>query len=110
VAELDLLPKPESPSPASDWAIRVSIAVPYFLIGLGQLSSSPDSHWVAVSEQSHAGQWFRYFTGVVESSVAPLVLIPVLLLLLASTVLCASLIVAFVLQQPGKLRSLDSCF
>jgi hypothetical protein len=43
VADLNLLPKPESPSAASDWAIRVSIAVPYFLIGLGKFSSSPDS-------------------------------------------------------------------
>ena len=44
MADLDLLPKPESPSAASDWAIRVSIAVPYFLIGLGRFYSSPDSH------------------------------------------------------------------
>src|SRR5260370_16940039 len=57
-------------------------------------------------EQIHFGQWFRYFTGVVESVAALLVLIPraaiLGLLLLACTMLCASLIVAFVLHQPGE--------
>jgi len=57
-------------------------------------------------EQIHFGQWFRYFTGVVESVAALLVLIPRVatfgLLPLACTMLCASLIVAFVLHQPGE--------
>jgi uncharacterized membrane protein YphA (DoxX/SURF4 family) len=106
VADLDLLPEPESRNQVPDWAIRASIAILYFLIGLGKFSSSPDSHWVTMFEQIHAGQWFRYFTGVVESGAALLVLIPRTaifgLLLLACTMLCASLIVAFVLHQPGE--------
>ncbi len=104
VADLNLLPQPECRNPASDWAIRVSIAFLYFLIGAGKFSSS--SHWVTMFEQIHAGQWFRYFTGVVESTAALLVLFPrtaiLGLLLLACTMLCASLIVAFLLQQPGE--------
>jgi uncharacterized membrane protein YphA (DoxX/SURF4 family) len=106
LADLDLLPEPESRNQVPDWAIRASIAILFFLIGLGKFSSSPDSHWVIMFEQIHFGQWFRYFTGIVESTAALLVLIPRTavfgLLLLACTMLCASLIVAFVLHQPGE--------
>lgn len=106
MADLDLLPEPESRNQVPDLAIRVSIAILYLLIGLGKFSSSPSSHWVTMFEQIHAGQWFRYFTGVVESTAALLVLIPRAaifgLLLLACTMLCASLIVAFILHQPGE--------
>jgi uncharacterized membrane protein YphA (DoxX/SURF4 family) len=106
VADLDLLPNPGSRNAAPDWAIRISIATLYLFIGLAKFSSRPESHWVAVFQQIHAGEWFRYFTGVVESAAALLVLIPRAaifgLLLLACTMLCASLIVAFVLHQPGE--------
>jgi uncharacterized membrane protein YphA (DoxX/SURF4 family) len=106
VADLDLLPEPESRNQVPDWAIRASIAILFFLIGLGKFSSSPDSHWVIMFEQIHFGQRFRYFTGIVESTAALLVLIPRTavfgLLVLACTMLCASLIVAFVLHQPGE--------
>jgi putative oxidoreductase len=106
VADLHLLPEPGSRTQVPDWAIRVSVAIPYFLIGVGKFSSSPGSHWVTLFEQIHAGQWFRYFTGIVESSAALLVLIPRAaifgLLLLACSMLCASLIVALLLHQPGE--------
>jgi uncharacterized membrane protein YphA (DoxX/SURF4 family) len=106
MADLNLLPQPESRNPASDWAIRVSIAFLYILIGAAKFSSSPGSHWVTMFQQIHAGQWFQCFTGVVECSAALLVLIPRAamfgLLLLACTMLCASLIVAVVLHQPGE--------
>ncbi len=106
MADLDLLPEPESRNQGPDWAVRVSIAIPYFLIALGKFSSSPGSHWVTMFEQIHTGQWFRYFTRIVESSAAPLVLMPRAaifgLLLLACTMLGASLIVAFLLHQPGE--------
>jgi uncharacterized membrane protein YphA (DoxX/SURF4 family) len=106
VADLDLPPEPESCSQVPDWAIRVSVAILYFLIGLSKFSSSPGLHWVPMFEQIHAGQWFRYFTGIVESSAALLLLIPRTaifgLLLLACTMLGAGLIVAFLLQQPGE--------
>lgn len=106
MADLDLLPEPESRNQVPDYAIRVSIGLLFFFIGLGKFSSSTGSHWVTMFEQIHFGQWFRYFTGVVESVAALLVLIPRAaifgLLLLACTMLCASLIVAFVLHQPGE--------
>jgi len=106
VGDLDLLPEPESRNQVPEYAIRASIALLFFIVGLGKFSSSPGSHWVTMFEQIHFGQWFRYFTGAVESVAALLVLIPraaiVGLLLLACPTLCASLIVAFVLHQPGE--------
>ena len=61
---------------------------------------------MVVFTQIHAGQWFRYFTGVVECIGALLVLIPRAaffgLCVLSCTMLCASLIVAFVLYQPEE--------
>jgi putative oxidoreductase len=106
VADLDLLPKPEARSAVPDLAVRVGVAALFLVIGLDKFSSSPGSHWVVVFEQIHAGKWFRYFTGVVESAAALLVLIPRAalfgLLVLCCTMLCASLIVAFVLHEPGE--------
>ena len=106
MADLDLLPEPESRNQVPDYAIRTSIAFLFFFIGLGKFSSRPGSHWVTMFEQIHFGQGFRYFTGVVESSAALLVLIPCAaifgLLLLDCTMLGASLIVAFLLHQPGE--------
>ncbi len=106
MAELDFLPKTESRSSVPDLAVRVGVAVLFLALGLDKFSSSPDSHWVAVFEQIHAGEWFRYFTGVVEGAAALLVLIPRAavfgLLLLSCTMLCASLIVAIILHQPEE--------
>jgi uncharacterized membrane protein YphA (DoxX/SURF4 family) len=106
MAELDFLPKAESRSTVPDLAVRVGVAVLFLALGLDKFPSSPGSHWVAVFEQIHAGEWFRYFTGVVESAAALLVLIPRAaifgLLLLSGTMLCASLIVGIVLHQPDE--------
>ncbi len=106
MADLDLLPEPEPRSPVPDLAVRVGVATLFFVLGLDKFPSSPSSHWVVVFEQIHAGQWFRYFTGVVECVAALLVLIPraalVGLILLCCTLLCASLIVAFVVHKPDE--------
>lgn len=106
MTDIRLLPEREPRSAAPDWALRAGIAILYLVIGLAKFPFRPDSHWVVLFEQIHAGEWFRYFTGAVESAAALLVLIPrtaiIGLLLLACTMLCASLIVGFVLHQPGE--------
>jgi uncharacterized membrane protein YphA (DoxX/SURF4 family) len=106
VPDLDLLPESEPRSAVPDLAIRVGVAALFLALGLDKFSSSPTSHWVAIFEQIHAGQWFRYFTGLVESGAALLVLVPRAaifgLLLLCCTMACASLIVAFVLHQADE--------
>jgi hypothetical protein len=66
VPDLDLLPKSEPRSAVPDLAVRVGVAGLFLALGLDKFSSSPNSHWVVIFEQIHAGQWFRYFTGVVE--------------------------------------------
>jgi putative oxidoreductase len=106
MTDLHLLPERESDRAFPDLAIRLGVAVLYLVLGLGKFSSSPGSHWVVMFNQIHAGSWFRYGTGVVECVGALLVLIPRAaffgLLVLSCTMLCASLIVAFVLHQLGE--------
>ena len=41
MGDLHLLPEPEFRNQVQDWAIRVSIAILYFFIGVGKFSSSP---------------------------------------------------------------------
>jgi putative oxidoreductase len=106
VADLDLLAMTESRGRVPDLAIRVGVAALFLALGLDKFPSDPGSHWVIVFERIHAGEWFRYLTGVVESTGALLVLIPRTavfgLLVLSCTMLCAGLIVAFVLHQPDE--------
>jgi uncharacterized membrane protein YphA (DoxX/SURF4 family) len=106
MTDLDLLPEGESDRSFPDLAIRLGVAVIYLVPGLDKFSSSLRSHWVVLFRQIHAGSWFRYGTGVVECVGALLVLIPRAaffgLPVLSCTMLCASLIVALVLHQPGE--------
>jgi len=76
MADLDLMPPTESRDPVADWAVRGGVALFYLVFGLEKLSSSPDSHWVVLFREIHAGEWFRYFTADVEIIAAVLVLIP----------------------------------
>ncbi len=113
MTNLDLLPQTESRSPMTDWAIRGGVAMFYLVFGLEKFSSSADSHWVTLFQQIHAGEWFRYFTGVIEITAALLVLIPRAamfgLLLLASTMLGAILIVGLDFISRGKPPSQAYC-
>jgi uncharacterized membrane protein YphA (DoxX/SURF4 family) len=106
VADLDLLPEPEPHGPVPDLAVRLGVAALFLALGLDKFPSNPNSHWVVLFEQIHAGGWFRFFTGGFESAAALLVLIPRTalfgFLLLSGTMLCASLIVAFELHQPDE--------
>lgn len=88
-----------------DWALRGGIAAVFILFGSEKFSSDPGSHWVKLFQEIGAGQWFRYFTGVVEVLGGVLVLVPwtvrIGLALLARTMACAALIVAFEIGRPG---------
>ena len=59
-----------------DWILRGGIAVLFVLFGAEKFSSTPDSPWVNLFQQIGAGQWFRYFTGIVEVLGSVLLLIP----------------------------------
>lgn len=76
---------------ASDWLIRIGIALAFVYIGKDKFDGG---EWVTIFQQIGLGQWFRYFTGVVEILGGVLVAIPWTvtagLALLACTMACAA--------------------
>lgn len=56
------------------WAIRILIAALFFFEGIDKFSERP--LWLRIFEEIGFGQWFRYFTGVVEVSGALMLLVP----------------------------------
>ena len=93
-------------NPIGDWAVRGGFALLFLMAGIDKFDSSPDSEWVRMFQQIGIGQWFRYFTGVVEVVGAALLLIPRVaaagLFLLSCTMLTAALLWIFVLGHPGN--------
>jgi putative oxidoreductase len=95
----------DPPSALSDWILRGGIGVAFVIFGVEKFPSGPGSEWVNLFQRIGAGQWFRYFTGVVEVLGGVLVLIPWTvtagLALLACTMVSAALILAFVIGHPA---------
>lgn len=95
-----------APDKIGDWVLRGGVALAFVLFGVDKFSSGPDAPWVKFFDQVGVGQWFRYFTGMVEIAGAVLVLIPrsahLGLAILAVTMLTASFIHVFVIHQPGN--------
>jgi uncharacterized membrane protein YphA (DoxX/SURF4 family) len=88
-----------------DWVLRGGIALAFVLFGAEKFPSVPGTPWVKLFEQIGMGQWFRYFTGVVEIVGSVLVVIPWTaragLALLAATMAAAALILDFVIGRPA---------
>jgi putative oxidoreductase len=84
----------------SDWMMRGTVALLFILIGADKFTPG----WIASFQKIGIGQWFRYFTGVVEIVGGVLVLIPrtvsLGLAILASTMASAALILAFIIHRP----------
>ena len=108
MADLTLLPEETHPRVnIADWMIRLGVAVVFLIAGAEKFSATnPNSHWVSMFTQIGLGEWFRYFAAVVEVLGAALILIPRTVLigvaLLALTMAAATVIVFFVLGQPGE--------
>jgi len=89
-----------------DWVLRGGVAVAFVVIGIEKFPSGPNGHWVKFFDQVGVGQWFRYFTGIVEVVGGTLVLIPVTtrvgLAILAATMAVASIIHVVVIHQPAN--------
>ena len=59
---------------ATDWALRGSVALVFVIFGMEKLTGS--GGWVKLFDQIGVGQWFRYFTGVLQVTGGALLLIP----------------------------------
>lgn len=58
------------------WPLRVILAAAFLFFGLVKFPSNPGSPWVHTFELIGVGQWFRYFTGLVEAVGGLLLLVP----------------------------------
>jgi putative oxidoreductase len=58
---------------ATNWMLRGAVAFVFFLIGMEKLTGTT---WVKLFEEIGFGQWFRYFTGIVQITGSALLLIP----------------------------------
>jgi putative oxidoreductase len=87
----------------ADWLVRTGIAVAFVIFGLEKFNGP---QWVKIFQQIGWGQWFRYFTGVVEIAGGALLLLPWTvtagLALLVCTMGSATLIWVFVLGPPAN--------
>jgi putative oxidoreductase len=68
------------------WTLRILLAVVFLYQGLDKFSER--RLWLRIFEQIGFGQWFRYFTGVVEISGALLLLMPRATLAAVSLLIC----------------------
>jgi uncharacterized membrane protein YphA (DoxX/SURF4 family) len=58
------------------WVVRILLCAFFLFEGFDKFGSRP--LWIRIFEQIGWGQWFRYFTGVVETAGAVAMLIPAL--------------------------------
>jgi uncharacterized membrane protein YphA (DoxX/SURF4 family) len=100
--------QPRSAGPrnsVSDWFLRAAIAIVFVLFGLEKFPDGPQNSWVHFFARIGIGQWFRYFTGVVEVLGGLLLLTPWTvsggLGLLGCTMASAALIQIFVIGRPA---------
>jgi uncharacterized membrane protein YphA (DoxX/SURF4 family) len=93
----------DSRTSVTDWLLRGAIAAAFVMFGVEKFT---DPQWVKMFQQIGFGQWFRYFTGVVEVLGGLLLLIPWTvtagLALLACTMASATLLWATLLGQPAN--------
>jgi hypothetical protein len=86
---------------AAVWMLRIALASIFVVIGFVKIPGSIHPMWVRLFERIGFGQWFRYFTALVEIVGGMLMLVPsatlVSVLLLASTMVGAVLVHIFVI-------------
>ncbi|HJP87351.1 MAG TPA: DoxX family protein [Gemmatimonadaceae bacterium] len=106
---MQLLRPERSTDTATAWAIRVSVAVVFFLVGIDKFLPGSSLYWIHVFDTIGLGQSFRYFTGIVEIVGGLLFLVPVATpfgaAMLVATMLGAMIVQAAIFKHP-----LDSIF
>ena len=68
------------------WALRILLAVLFLYQGIDKFSER--RLWLRIFEEIGFGQWFRYFTGVVEISGGLMLLIPKATLVAVGLLVC----------------------
>jgi putative oxidoreductase len=96
---------PSSSIDVGAWMPRIGVGLFFVIFGLEKFDSSPVGSWVPLFAQIGVGQWFRYFTGIVEVA-GGLLLVPRTTAVPAALVLIATMIGAvavhcFVIHDPG---------
>lgn len=90
---------------ATDWALRGAFFVAFLYFSTSKFKDAPDAPWVLLFERVGLGQWFRYFTGVIEFIGAVLLLfsrtVEAGLAVLIAVTLGATVIVILVLHRPA---------
>jgi putative oxidoreductase len=86
---------------AAVWMLRVALASIFIVVGFVKIPGSIHPMWVRLFERIGFGQWFRYFTALVEIVGGMLMIVPsatlVSGLLLASAMVGALLVHIFVI-------------
>ncbi|MFL5486827.1 MAG: DoxX family protein [Gemmatimonadaceae bacterium] len=94
-----------TPDTATNWAIRVSVAIVFSLVGVEKIVPRLASYWVQTFETIGLGQWFRYVTGIMEMVGGLLFLVPAATTIgaamLIATMCGAMAVQAFVFKHPG---------
>jgi len=98
--------KPSNQSdPATKIAIRISVAVVFFITGFDKFLQSPE--WDEVFKLIGWGNWFRYFTGIVEMAGGLMFLLPITTalgaLLLTAAMIGAMTFHIVVLRKPANI-------
>jgi uncharacterized membrane protein YphA (DoxX/SURF4 family) len=73
---------------AGGWVLRGGVALFFIAMGADKFRSGPSGEWVRLFAQIGFGQWFRYFTGVVEIARALSYLFPLTTLIGAALLGC----------------------
>jgi uncharacterized membrane protein/uncharacterized membrane protein YphA (DoxX/SURF4 family) len=86
---------------AAVWMLRIALALIFVVVGFVKIPGSIHPMWVRLFERIGFGQWFRYFTALVEIVGGMLMLVPsatlVSVALLASTMVGALLVHIFII-------------
>lgn len=104
--DLRLLPADE-PSRVDNlvrWILRGAVTVLFCYVGVSKFKEH--SMWIRIFDQIGLGQWFRYFTGVVQIVGGLMVIVPrtfvIGIVLLACTMLGAVIVWIGPLHAPGN--------